>query len=117
MENKILTEIFPKDLAGISLGGSSWQSRETEIISQNIIFIQNKINPDKWTPFSWEDYKRLCEHNVTNSEGLVLRALVEGGAPVAFTTCYLSPGYLVKDELGRYCITEKFLEVVIKMKK
>ncbi len=94
------------------LMGSEWQNTETETIARNVVLILQMMNPEEWTPFTWEQYTKLCKHQVTDAERGVLEALTNGGRPVWNTTGHLQAGYLTKDSEGRYAVTPKFLEVV-----
>jgi len=95
--------------------GSVWQNSETETIARNVVVIQQKLDGTKWTPFTWEQYKAGCSHNVTVAEREVLEALVHGGRPATFTSAILQPGYLTKDADGKYSVTEKFVDVLPKI--
>ncbi len=98
----------PKETKGIQMIGSVWRSSETESIVRNLLFVQRLMNPEEWSPFSEEDYRKYCTHNVSGAEIGILNALVEGGKPVWNTTAYLQPGYLeVVDE--KYVLTDKML--------
>ncbi|HEY0980044.1 MAG TPA: hypothetical protein VGE18_01400 [Candidatus Paceibacterota bacterium] len=110
----LITKITPASFRKRDFVGSALRSSEAETISENIIFIQQKLNEDAWTPFTWEDYKSLCRHLVTESELGVLEALVNGGKPVPRTTVVLKSGYLTKNDSGQYQITEQFLQTLEK---
>ncbi len=64
--------LIPKETKGVSLTGSAFENSETETISENILFIQRKMNLEQWSPFTWEDYKKNCTHQTTESELTVL---------------------------------------------
>ena len=114
---EIAVELFPKDINTKDwFWDSEFQNLETETIARNIVLIQKKINPKKWTPFSFKDYKKLCAHNVTESENGVLEALADGGKPVWNTSTALNSGYLAKDNVGNYIVTEKFIKAISKFK-
>jgi len=84
---------------------------ESETILRNILMLQKKTNPEAWTPFSWDDYKAFCTHNVTESERGVLNAFVNGGKPVARTTAYLESGWLnFEDE--KYSFSDKMIQML-----
>lgn len=108
--------LLPEDVSlKISFMGSEFQNTETEIISKNIVFIQQKMNPKQWTPFSIDDYKEHCTHPVNEYlEVGVLEALVNGGKPVWNTSARLEPGYLTK-EGDLYFVTDKFLNFLLKI--
>ncbi len=107
----ITSTIIPAQTKGVSLMGSRWRNSETEVVASNILFVQRKINNDKWTPFSWEDYQKHCTHTPGRAEREVLDALTEGGKPVWNTSCCLNGGYLQKEN-GIYSVTDKFLDVI-----
>lgn len=114
---EIKLDLLPKDFPkSMNFAGSIFQNIETEMVARNILFIQNKINPEEWTPFSFEDYKKHCTHKVTLSEKGVINALAIGGKPVWDTATILDSGYLAK-EGEFYKITDKFINVLIKLKK
>lgn len=117
MKTAPVLNLLPKNFPKRNFMGSDFQNSETETIAENLVFIQNKMNPEKWTPFSFEDYKRFCKHDVSSAELGVLEALVKGGKPVWNTTTLLDPGYLIKDKEGKYNVTEKFLRVISKFAK
>ncbi len=104
--------ITPNDSKGINFMGSEWQNSETEQIASNIVYIQVEMDPAKWTPFTFEDYSKHCNHSATESERVVLEALVIGGKPVILTTAHLRRGYLSK-EGDKYMVTDKFINVIL----
>lgn len=89
---------------------SVFQNSECETILRNIVLLQQQT-PDKWTPFSWEEYKAFCSHRVSDAEKGVLDAFVNGGKPVTFTSAYLTPGWLAFDG-EKYSFTEKMIEML-----
>lgn len=93
--------------------GSVFQNSECETILRNIVMLQKKANPERWTPFTWEDYKAFCTHKVTSSELGVLNAFVKGGKPVFNTTAHLSPGWLSL-EGDKFSFTDKMIEMLEK---
>lgn len=71
-------KVLPSHLQNGHFFASIWQNSERETIAANIVFICEH-NGDKWIEFSWEDYKRMCEHSVTDKERRYLNLLkVEG---------------------------------------
>lgn len=96
--------------------GTEFKNAETETIARNIVVVQQKMNPKAWTPFSFDDYKQYCSHDVSDSEEGVLGAMVNGGRPVWNTSAVLSPGYLQKRD-EKYEITEKFLNAIAGFQK
>ena len=61
MAENIIPEMIPTNQWFM---GSVFQNSEAETILRNIVMLQKKVNPKAWTPFSWEDYKNFCTHNV-----------------------------------------------------
>ncbi len=104
-------EVLPKDVRVEDFHDSSFQNMEAEIIARNICYIQNKMNPKKWLPFTWKIYKTQVTHRPTKIEKELLEVLVNGGR-VPNSTSYIESGYLTKNDSGEYMVTEKFLEVI-----
>ena len=108
--NKIMCK--PKDISSDHwFMGSVFRNTECEIILRNIVVLQQTANPDEWTPFSWENYKSFCTHEVDEVERGVLNAFVNGGKPVWNTSAYLSPGWLSFDG-EKYSFTDKMIEML-----
>lgn len=108
-------KLLPNDVSlEMSFVDSEFQNIESEIVARNIVFIQKKMNPNFWSPFSFEDYQRHCTHNVNQyiEEG-VLEVFVSGGKPVPRTSTYINAGYLSK-EGDKYLVTERFLNFLSK---
>ncbi len=100
---------FPKNIrTNHGFMGSVFGNSECETILRNIVMLQKNIDPENWTPFSWEDYKAFCTHNVTESERGVLNAFVGGGKPVWNTSTQISPGWLEFDG-ERYSFTPQMI--------
>ncbi len=55
-----------------------WGNSEKEQIARNIVYISLTKMDDEFLPFSWEEYKKYCEHKVTEQEKWVLDDLAEG---------------------------------------
>ena len=108
MAENIIPEMIPTNQWFI---GSVFQSSEAEKILRNIIMLQKKVNPKAWTPFSWEDYKNFCTHNVWDHEQRVLDAFVNGGKPVRNTSAILTSGWLDFDGT-HYSFTEKMITML-----
>ncbi len=101
--------LAPKDFPlSVSFMDSEFQNIEAERVARNIVVIQQKMNPDQWTPFSYDNYKEHCTHKVSDDEKVVLDAFVNGGKPIWNTKAFLQPEYL-KFESGLYFVTQKFL--------
>src|SRR3989338_8350422 len=110
-----INNLLPEDVSlKMSFMDSEFQNTETETIVKNIVFIQQKMNPKQWTPFSFDDYREHCTHNVSDAEKGVLEAFVKGGKPVWNTSAFLEPGYLNK-ETDLYSVTDKFLNFLLKV--
>lgn len=108
-------KLKPKDIItgdSFAFMGSEWGNTESEVVARNIVFILQMLNKEEWTPFSSDDYKGLCKHGVSERELGVLEAFVVGGRPVFNTSAVLKPGYLLKDELGLYCVTDAFIDAI-----
>ena len=91
--------------------GSVFQNSESETILSNIVKLQRNVNPEEWTPFSWEDYKKFCSHEVSDIEHNVLNAFVNGGKPVRNTSAILTSGWLNFDGT-HYFFTEKMITML-----
>ena len=73
--------------------------------------LQQKNNPNEWTPFTWDDYKSFCTHNVRDKEKGVLNSFVNGGKPVWNTTTHIKSGWLSFDG-ERYSFTDKMIQML-----
>lgn len=104
--------LLPKDIrTDHYFMGSVFRNSECETILRNLILLQQNKNPDEWTSFTWEDYKKFCTHKVSESEKDVLDAFVNGGKPVWNTSAYLDPSFLNFDGVN-YLFTEKMIEIL-----
>ena len=90
---------------------SVFRNSECEMILRNIVLLQKNANPEMWTPFSWEDYKKFCSHDVTYHEKDVLDAFVNGGKPVLGSSAFLESGWLDFDG-ERYSFTLKMVAML-----
>lgn len=71
--------IKPNDFkVGDHLWNSPFQNSEKETIARNIILI-SKWNGNNWLDFTWDEYQKMCKHNVTISEKGVLDGFVSQG--------------------------------------
>lgn len=106
------TAVRPKDVCRSRFVGSPFGVTEMEMMLQCIAITQFKMNPDAWTPFTWEEYVAKCDHEPINEERLILEAMVSGDT-VFFrgNLMDISAGYLRK-EGGRYVVAEKLLDVM-----
>lgn len=91
--------------------GSVFRNAECETILRNIVMLQKNANPDEWTPFSWEDYKAFCTHNVSDAELRVLNCFVNGGKSAWNTSTYQDPGWLHFDGKN-YSFSEKMIAML-----
>lgn len=116
--NKQIEMLLPEDI-NISdyFVQSSFRNNETEIVARNIVIIERAINPKAWVPFSVEDYEIGCRRVVCEEEKVILEILVDGGKPAWNTTAFIEPGYLFKDNEGKFRVTNKFLRVISKFAK
>jgi len=103
--------ITPQQAGTLNLMGSDFQNSECETILSNVIKQQRRANPEQWTPFTWDDYKAFCSHNVTETERDVLNAFVNGGKPAWNTSCYLEPGWFNFQD-GAYSVGERTIEML-----
>jgi hypothetical protein len=106
-------QIKPKDIkVSKHYWNSVFQNTECEVILRNVVKQQRKANPEEWTPFTWEDYKAFCTHNVSYKEQQVLNAFAKGGKPVWNTSAYLTSGWLNYDEeTAQYSLSEKLIKM------
>ena len=93
---------------------SVFQNSECETILRNIVLLQKNANPERFTPFTWEQYKDFCTHNVSERERGVLNTFVSGGRSVANTSATQNAGWLSFDEQsGQYSFTEKMVTMLL----
>jgi hypothetical protein len=105
-----ITLATPKQIKMEGFWDSPFQNSECETILSNVVLLQRHSNPSEWTPFTWEQYKAFCTHNVTESERRVLNCFVEGGKPSWNTSAVIEPGWMVFDEqAGTYRVTAKMV--------
>ncbi len=57
---------------------SVWEHCETETVARNIVLI-SEWNDDEWKPFTWEQYKDMCKHKVSNGEYGELTSMAKTG--------------------------------------
>ena len=108
-----MSTVRPADIKTNSFMNSVFQNTECEVILHNIVLMQKKLNPENWTPFSWQQYKDFCTHSVSNDEQDVLEAFVRGGKPTWNTSAYLQPGWLSFDkETNKYFFTDKMINML-----
>jgi len=58
--------------------GSALSKSERETIASNIIVLSQWSN-NTWIDFTWEEYEKLCKHNVTAAEKGILDDFVNLG--------------------------------------
>ena len=110
--------VQPKDIQTAEwYADSVFKNTESEIILRNLVMMQKNINPERWTPFTWEQYAEFrngtSKDKCTESERGVLIAFVKGGKPVLNTSAHLSPGWPDFDlETGQYSFTAKMIEML-----
>jgi len=112
-----LKDITPNDID--TSGGffaSGFHSIEAETISRNLMVMMQDAG--EWKPFTWEEYKDFCSHNVTDSEREVLDLFVKGGTYRdnigGHTTI---TGGCLKKTGQKYEITDKMITMLIKFVK
>jgi len=81
-----------------------------------IAITQKRINPDQWTPFTWEEYCDQCDHSPIEAEKAILDAMVHGRT-VSLNdmgkskSVFIDAGYLtIEDE--RYVVSPKLLKAM-----
>ena len=110
--------IKPSDFIGDTFYSSTgFNNAIKERIAKNIVLI-SKWNNDKFSPFSWEEYKERCKHKVTDSEKKHLDEMVEGWRIKRSSGReYMEyGGYLIKID-GKYKVTFKFIVALYKYLK
>ena len=106
-----MTSVRPKDVKESSFFDSAFQKVEMQIMMSCIAITQYRKDPDKWTPFSWDQYVELCDHKPCNKEKQILEAMCTGGTVILDGPLQIEGGYLKKDSNG-YNVTEKLLTVM-----
>jgi len=84
------------------LWDTPFRNSEKETIARNIIFFSHK-NGDEWKSFSFDDYRSMCSHNVTDSEKSILDGFVKDG--------------LLSFEDDKYDVTDAFVALLWKFVK
>lgn len=108
--------IAPKDVYRSEFPNSPFRDRLMELFLSCIAITQWRRDPDRWTPFTWEEYVSRCDHQPTDAERNLLEAMVTGGTVTltdmrAPNTITLQKGYLLK-EGERYSVAEPLLRVL-----
>lgn len=107
--------VTPKNVRNSEFIGSPFGNAQLEMMLSCIVITQFRMNPDAWTPFTWEEYRAKCDHTPRDIEREILEAMVNGGK-ILFEggSRYrkVEGGYLTKDNDGRYTITQKLLQVM-----
>lgn len=105
-----ITLSTPSQIITSGFWDSPFKNTECETILRNVVLLQRKVNPKEWTPFTWEQYKAFCTHNVAESERRVLDCFVNGGKPAWNTSAVIDPGWMTFDENGGgYSLTPKMV--------
>ncbi len=107
---------YPRHVYRSRFVGSAFRDAQLEMFLSCIAITQFKINPDAWTPFSWDEYVAQCDHNPTDTERQLFDAMVDGeyvilndmGRPKRI---WITKGYMTK-EGERYVIAEPLLKVM-----
>jgi hypothetical protein len=103
---------YPKEIrTNHEFMSSVFRNAECEIVLRNIVLLQKKTSPDAWIPFSWEDYKAFCTHDVSEKEHHVLNVFVNGGKSVPSTSTDQSSGWLAFDG-ENYTFTEQMIDML-----
>ncbi len=83
------------------LWSTEFNNCERETIAENIVFISRPF--DKFVPFTWEEYKERCTHEVTDKEKHYLDLLVNESY-LAFV-------------FGKYYVTVNFVKAITDIPK
>jgi len=103
----------PSKISTAQYWSSPFENSECETILNNVVRLQRSLNPDEWTPFTWEQYTAFCTHKVGYQEKGILDAFVNGGKPVWNTSAYLQPGWMDFDETtGEYKMTVRMVAML-----
>lgn len=110
----------PKNI-GTNFMGSVFGNSECETILANICLFQKKLNPEAFTPFTWDEYvafrdatKRDKTQSVSDAERRILNAFVNGGR-ILYTSASISKGWLSFDESSeQYAFTDKTIKMLEK---
>lgn len=112
-----MPNILPRHVVRANFIGSSFKDGQLEMFLECLAVTQHRMNPDGWTPFSWEEYVAKCDHAPIPAEQEILEAMVNGGT-VQLTDMgrpkhiVIAPGYLSKDG-DRYHITDLLMEIMM----
>lgn len=112
-----LSSLRPRHLISAKFHGSPFSKAEIEQVLRTIIATQHAMDPDNWTPFTWEDYARQQTSQLDPYDQTVLEAMTSGGRLGYDQTDFLIPlelkgGYLTKEE-DRYSVAQPLLEIML----
>ncbi len=108
--------IYPRHVRRSSFVDSVFGDAQLEMFLTCIAITQFKMNPDAWTPFSWDEYVAKCDHRPIDAERQILDAMVDGGE-VRLNDMgrpklvRIAKGYLTKDG-ERYVVAEPLLKAM-----
>lgn len=108
--------ISPRNLCRAQFVGSSFRDAQLEMLLCCIAITQYKMNPDEWTPFTWDEYVAKCDHKPIETERQLFDAMVGGGKVLLNDAgkpkwVQLEGGHLAKNG-DSYSVTDKLLKVM-----
>lgn len=86
--------------------GSVFRSSECETILRNIVCLQRKHQ--KFTPFSWDDYKSFCTHSISADEKTILDSFVDGRY-ISYKISNAAGGGYLEMKGDKYVFTSKLI--------
>lgn len=116
MENQTITPNMIK--TSDYFWASPFQNNETETILRNLVKMQKAhdkegFNGKTWLPFTFEQYKSFCTHNIGNNEKDVIDSLVDGHNRYVNRNALLSKGWLLFDEQTKqYSFSQRMIEML-----
>jgi|GEM_PF-3976338 len=95
--------------------GSVFQNAQFESILRKIVIFQTENSPEKWIPFSLEEYCEFHNQELTENKQHIFNCLVNGGKPFIWETIVLDSGWLAFDEeTKKYSFTYKMIAMLEK---
>lgn len=86
--------------------GSVFRNSECETILRNIVCLQRQHK--KFVPFSWDDYKKFCTHNVSVDEKTILDSFVDGRY-ISYKISNSAGGGYLEVKGDKYVFTDKLI--------
>jgi hypothetical protein len=93
MSQKLLKAVSPDNIDISGRLYNTFGKWEKETVARNIVLIANKLGG--WKAFSWEEYRKNCDHNVSEGEKSVLDTFVEEE--------------ILSFDKGKYHLTDRFI--------